>query len=268
MDILDALPARADLPPAAFLAGHGEVFAEFGARTQDSGNISYGVRIADTCYFVKTAGIPDDPRPALTHAERVRLVRNGAALRLGCDHPALPRLVRIIESDQGPLVFSEWCDGSLLRRGQLERFRGLPAAEVLAAIATILAVHLRLAAQGWVAEDFYDGCLLYDFARQRLRLIDLDHYGRGPQVNPGRRFGSSRFMAPEEALAGARIDERTTVYTLGRTMSVLLSDGTLERTPFRGDDGRFATMLRAADPAPERRFPSIAALDAAWRGVS
>jgi hypothetical protein len=47
--------------------------------------------------------------------------------------------------------------------------------------------------------DFYDGCLLYDFTSQELRVIDLDMYSRGPFTNTmGRIFGSTRFMAPEE----------------------------------------------------------------------
>src|SRR5882757_9246646 len=51
--------------PETYLAGIGDVFAVFGARTQDSGNISYGIRIGDDRYFVKTAGDPDDPKPYL-----------------------------------------------------------------------------------------------------------------------------------------------------------------------------------------------------------
>ena len=42
-------------------------------------------------------------------------------------------------------------------------------------------------------------------------------------------FGSSRFMAPEEFERGALIDERTNVFTMGRTAAVLLADGTLHR---------------------------------------
>jgi hypothetical protein len=51
---------RIESDPEAFLATLGEVFATFGPRTQDSGNVSYGVRVADQRYFVKTAGRIDD----------------------------------------------------------------------------------------------------------------------------------------------------------------------------------------------------------------
>jgi serine/threonine-protein kinase len=130
---------------------------------------------------------------------------------------------------------------------------------------TVFDVHRDLARIGWVASDFYDGCLLYDFARKTLRLIDLDTYNMGPFTNTmGRMFGSSRFMAPEELTLGAAIDERTTVFTLGRTAAEFLSDGTLNRPAFRGSDPLFAVMERACREAPEDRFASVEELCAAW----
>ena len=72
-----------------------------------------------------------------------------------------------------------------------------------------------------MAVDFYDGAMIYDFATQALRLIDLDHYRDRPFINEmGRLFGSTRFIAPEEFEHGALIDEITTVFTMGRVISV------------------------------------------------
>jgi serine/threonine-protein kinase len=44
--------------PPAYLARVGHVFAVFGEKTQDSGNISYGVQVGKDRFFVKTAGDP------------------------------------------------------------------------------------------------------------------------------------------------------------------------------------------------------------------
>ena len=63
-------------------------------------------------------------------------------------------------------------------------------------------------------------------------------------------FGSSRFMAPEEFELGTTIDERTTVFTLGRTAAVLMSDNSLEREPFSGSDGQYEVMLRSCAEEP------------------
>ncbi len=121
--------------PEQYLRSVGTVFAEFGEQTQDSGNVSYGVRIAAEHYFVKTAGRPDDPRPVLKHAARVALLRNAVRLAEGCRHPTLPRLHRVIESPAGPLLVYEWLDGELLGvprawrdepESAFQRFRSLP----------------------------------------------------------------------------------------------------------------------------------------------
>ena len=85
-------PSTIEETPDAFLRAIGDVFAVFDARSQDSGNISYGVRIGDERYFVKTAGLPDDPAPFLAHPLRVDLLRNAVRLSRVCNHAALVRL--------------------------------------------------------------------------------------------------------------------------------------------------------------------------------
>ena len=260
--------------PDVYLNAVGNVFAVFDRRTQDSGNISYGVQIAQECYFVKTAGCPDDPNPFLSHSERVSLLRNAVRLRRSCNHCTLPPLHRVIESPTGPLLVYQWADGELIRvdaamrddpQSTFQRFRRLPSHEIIRALDLVYELHHQLAQLGWIAVDFYDGCLIYDFDRQKLHIVDLDHYCEAPFINGmGRMFGSSRFMAPEEFERGARIDERTTVFTMGRTAAVLLSDGTLERRPFRGSDTLYEVVRHACHDDREKRYDSMATFFAAW----
>jgi serine/threonine-protein kinase len=140
--------------------------------------------------------------------------------------------------------------------------------EILRVLDTVFDLHHELAALGWVAVDFYDGCLIYDFERQQLKVVDLDTYHRGPLVNEmGRMFGSTRFMAPEEFQRGAEINERTNVFTMGRSMAVFLSDGTLEQAPFRGSPALYEVMCGAARESPGERFESMAAFWSAWRNA-
>lgn len=233
-----------------------KVFAEFGARTQDSGNVSYGVEIDGHRYFVKTAGDPADTKPFLPHAERVALLRNAAKLARSCDHPGLPRLHDVIEAPSGPMLVYDFVAGELLGvpRAQrddpgssFQRFRALPVHRVLAALDSMYELHRDLAAAGWIAVDFYDGSLIYDFDTHRIWAVDLDNYHQGPFANPmGRMFGSTRFMSPEEFELGAPIDERTTVFVLGRTACVFLPEESLSdvvRTACAADrSNRFATV--------------------------
>jgi serine/threonine-protein kinase len=270
--------ASIDQPPDQFLRGVGVVFAEFGNQTQDSGNRSYGVQIAGQRYFVKTAGWPDDSQPALPHAARVALLRNAARLHTSFQHPILPPLKSVIESPDGPLLVYAWAEGELLgvpraRRddpsSSFQRFRSLPAPTICRCLDAIFDLHAALARAGWVAVDFYDGCLIYDFAADRIAVVDLDMYHFGPFQNErGRMFGSTRFMAPEEFELGARIDERTTVFTMGRTALLYLSDGALIAERFRGTPALFEVVARACEPDPARRFDSPAAYYDAWRAAS
>ncbi len=260
--------------PDVYLNSVGNVFAVFDERSQDSGNISYGVQTAQGRYFVKTAGHPNDPNPFLSHSERVSLLRNAINLRRSCDHRTLPPLHQVIESPTGPLLVYQWVDGELIRvaaairndpRSTFQRFRRLPSHEIIRALDLVYELHHQLAQLGWIAVDFYDGCMIYNFDHRELHIVDLDNYCNAPFINEmGRMFGSSRFMAPEEFERGARIDERTTVFTMGRTAAVLLSDGTLERQPFRGSDALYEVVRRACHADSRERYDSMAAFFAAW----
>ena len=263
--------------PEQYLRSVGTVFAEFGALTQDSGNVSYGVQIGGERFFVKTAGRPDDPRSFLNHVARVALLRNAVRLSESCHHRTLPRLFRVIESPSGPLLVYQWLDGELIgtpraRRDDPEsafqRFRRLPAATIQGRLDAVFDLHHELAGAGCIAVDFYDGSLIYDFKSGRLGIVDLDMYREGPFRNEmGRMFGSTRFMAPEEFELGALIDERTNVFVMGRTALVFLSDGTLDADAFRGTRDLFEVVERACEPERSRRYDSMAAFYSAWRAA-
>ncbi|MFT3696888.1 MAG: hypothetical protein QM831_27350 [Kofleriaceae bacterium] len=219
---------------------------------QDSGNVSYGVESDAARYFVKTAG-NEHGAVTLTFEARVAMLRNAIELARSCAHACLPRLHRVIESPSGPMLVYGWVDGELVRDA-MARFRALPAEEIERGLDAIFDLHRELARVGWIASDFYDGSLIYDFATQAMHVIDLDHYHRSAFRNTmGRMFGSTRFMAPEELALGATIDERTTVFTLGRTIEVLMP-------------GSHAEIVRCAtEHEPERRYATVGDFVAAWQ---
>ncbi|MFI5692606.1 hypothetical protein ACIA58_12260 [Kribbella sp. NPDC051586] len=248
-------PPEIDLRPAAYLEQLGTIFARFGAATQDSGNISYGVQTVDARYFVKTAGEPDNPTPYLDFDGRVALLRNAVELARSVTHAALPALHALIESPAGPVLVYEWRDGDLLGPA-LERFKALPTQEILTALNSLYDLHAELDAGGWVEGDFYDSAMLYDFPSRRLTVMDLDTYRRGPYRNTmGRMFGSSRFMAPEEHVLGAPIDTRTTAYVMARTAQIFLTDAP-------------SPLHAVLTEATTTRFPSYQAFHEAWLTAS
>lgn len=260
---------RTNLTPHALVSQHAEVFAVFDARTQDSGNVSYGASVGGDRFFIKTAGAPDDPRPYLPHDARVALLRTAVRLARSVSDLALPALRNVIESPEGPLVVYDWVDGELVgvpraRRtdpgSSYARFRALDPNERAAALDVVFRLHVKLAERGWIASDFYDGSLIYDFERRRMSVVDLDSYREGPFTNDmGRMFGSDRFMAPEEYELGARVDERTTVFTMGRTVTQFMPSGTAALG---------SLIAHACDPDPRGRYQTVAEFYDAWSAAA
>jgi serine/threonine-protein kinase len=265
--------------PGDYVRRHGTVIAEFGPLTQDSGNVSWMVDIGDRHVFVKTAGSRDGHGPGATtpyfdHEGRVRLLRNAIDLAGSCRHPALPRLLNVLESPSGPALVYEAANGELVHVPQrarddpasaYQRFAHLPVDQLLRIFDVLIDVHVALAAAGWVACDLYDGCLIVDFATASLKVIDLDTYRRGPSVNDmGRMFGDTQFMAPEEFELGAVIDERTTTFTLGRLVWHFGTRLTEQAKDFCGSPAVAQVVQQACQPSPAERHSSVAAFAEAW----
>jgi hypothetical protein len=254
---------------AQVVASLGTPFVVFDHRTQDSGHVSYGVETAGGHrVFAKTSGAADPSPGGTSRDERADLLRRAARLHREVDHPALVTLHDVVEARDGVVIVHDWFEGELLgcpaerRQDPVEayqRFQVLPAAEIAGALDEVLSLHVTLAEAGWVAGDFYDGCLMYDFRSRRIKVIDLECYRPGPCLNDqGRLPGSTRFMAPEEHQRGAVIDERTTVFNLGRMIQIFLLG--------RHDLPEVAAVAgQATASRPEDRPAAPAELHLRWR---
>jgi serine/threonine-protein kinase len=256
-------PTMADV-----LARLGRPFAVFDDRTQDSGHVSYGIEANDgRRLFVKTPGTPHDSPGGTTQSQRASLLRHATRLHQEVTHPALIALRDVVDVSDGVVVIYDWFDGELLhcppdRRGDPDeahnRFKSLPAAEIVAALDQVISLHSELERAGWVGGDFYDGCLMYDFAERQIKVMDFECYRRGHYVNDeGRLPGSSRFMAPEEFQLDATIDSRTTVFNLGRMVDLfLLAHNESPEARALVDEATAAT--------PDQRPPNVASLHQRW----
>jgi serine/threonine-protein kinase len=255
----------------SYLDQLGQIFQAF--RDQDSGCASYGLLTAGRRWFVKHS---EEPRG-------IASLRRAQDLHSTVRHQALPRLHNVFETRGGLALVFDWVPGELLYdytrlRGEAgrrdpasphARFRALPVPQILNALDTVYDVHLLLADHGFVAVDFYDGCILYDFDRARTYLCDLDEYRPGPFVlNEGRLPGSRRFMAPEEWRRGARIDQVTNVFTLGRTALELLSDGTTSSEAWRGSETERGVAVRATAADRGQRHQSVREFVEDWRSAT
>jgi len=148
-----------------YVRRHATVIEQFDHLTQDSGNVSWLVKVEDQRLFVKTAGGQDGANhggsvPYFDHAGRVNLLRNAVELAQSCSHSALPRLLNVIESPSGPALVYEAATGDLVRvppesrddpDSAYQRFAHLPAEQLLGVFDVLIDLHVALEAAGWIA---------------------------------------------------------------------------------------------------------------------
>ena len=78
----------------------------------------------------------------------------------------------------------------------------------------------------YVAVDFYDSSIIYDFENDKVTFCDIDLFRKMPTINDLGKdyFGTKRLKAPEENELGAIIDEKTNEFTLGAIIFDMLSE--------------------------------------------
>lgn len=193
----------------SFLEKYGQVFKVFD--DQDSGNICFGVesKMGDK-YFVKFAGAPTG-QANFSAEEAIQNLKRTIPIYQNLAHPSLIRLVTSEEIGGGFAVIFEWVEAECMGRMyplSRQKFMSMSLEAKQCVFADALSFHKHVAEQNYVAIDFYDGSVMYDFIKRKTVICDIDFYAKAPYVNEmGRMWGSSRFMSPEESQLGAVIDE-------------------------------------------------------------
>lgn len=256
----------------------GRVFKVFDQ--QDSGNLSFGVMKDGKKYFVKFAGAKPLTYDGNPQDAVYRLIE---AIPLYNDlrHEALITLVSHFEVGSGYVAIFDWFEGECLHShwlfaGEAKlhhpespffRFRQLSVNKRLTSLDVIFTFHEHVESRGYVAVDFYDGSILYDFSSDETKICDIDYYRCKPTVNDlGENFwGSSRFKSPEEFILGAPIDEVTNVYNMGAVAFVLLG-GAADRSLSKWEAGQalYDIALQAVNADRKLRYRSVAEFKLAW----
>ena len=98
-----------------------------------------------------------------------------------------------------------------------EKFKELPVSKKLKAIEVLNSFLQNVNQKGYVAVDFYDGSIMYDFSTDVTTICDIDLFKKAPVINDKGVdwFGTKRLKAPEEYIEGCAIDEQTNIFTLG-----------------------------------------------------
>ncbi len=206
-------------------------------------------------------------------ADAVRRLRDAMAV-YAIRHRAMPEMLTCgpVNGEQGFAAFFRWIEGESLQPyppsdRPWTQLRRQSRMTLLRMLDDLIDLHCALAREGWAAGNFRDSNLIWSPEQGTLALCSLDGYLRIPADNDlGRMHGSSRFMAPEEYELHALIDERTTVFNLGMLAFLMLGDReTLALKDWTLSPGLYDIARRAIMEDPRDRWPSLNALQSAWR---
>lgn len=262
----DGLPYKLKAPfDFGFLSRYGTVFKIFD--DQDSGNICFGTEKDGKRYFIKFAGAPTEQYDGKTENAVARL-KATLPVYQALRHPNLIEFVKAEEIGGGFAMVFGWADGECMGRmypASRRKFMQMDDQTKRNVFQDILSFFAYTASQRYVAIDFYDGSILYDFERQKTTICDIDFFRKMPCTNDmGRLWGSSRFQSPEEYRLGAVIDEVTNVYTVGATAFALFSDYDRSREAWPLGDHSFNVVSRAVSDDRLNRQQSIKQFIKEW----
>lgn len=211
----------------SFLSKYGRVFCVFSQN--DSGNISFGTDNGENRYFIKIAGAKTTESCRST-GEAIETLKKAIPLYKVLAHPSLIQLLVHFEYGDLYVTVFKWADGDCLFDHwnfeyykdnpniipPNERFIRLSCEKKLNAFNIIFDFLVFIESKGYVAVDFYDGSIMYDFERNAVTICDIDFFNKPLTNDMGEKFwGTKRLKAPEEYILGAKIDTVTNVFTLG-----------------------------------------------------
>jgi serine/threonine-protein kinase len=261
----------------SWLSNYGSVFVVFAE--QDSGNIAFGTEDGKNKYFIKYAGCCTKEYEG-NRADAIMRIKESAKVYEDIKHPNLIHLLWHGEIGEGYACIYKWAKGECLNahwnfekypkythpQSPNVKFNNLELQYKLKCLEVIYSIHEEVARQNYVAIDFYDGSIMYDFDSNTTTICDIDFYAKSPFTNEmGRMWGSSRFMSPEEYRKGEVIDEVTNVFTMGAVAFELLGDNhNRDLATWKASEQLFVVACKATSQAREDRYYSIHDFHIEW----
>lgn len=195
-----------------------------------SGCLCIGLQDGENNYFCKIAGV-NTMEAEVTPQQAVSTLKKAVPIYKDLKHPNLVQIIEDYAFKDFYIVVFKWVEGLCLfdhwnfeeyhnnptMKRPSERFKALPVQKKLKAVDTIFSFFINTARNKYVAVDFYDGSIIYDFTNDAITFCDIDFFRKDPVINDrgDEWFGTKRLKAPEEYVLGAVIDEVTNLYNLG-----------------------------------------------------
>lgn len=196
--------------------------------------------------------------------------------------------IAVFEWTEGECLFDHWNFEKYAQSPSdvrpADQFHALPVEKKLRVAEVIFSFLEAVAEKGYVAVDFYDGSILYDFETETTTICDIDLFRKMPAFNDmGETFwGTKRLKAPEEYRKDAVIDEVTNVYTLGAMLFDFFGAFCEADIARRYEEKRFlpcdiqnwslnkasyAVLKKATASKREERYAAISVFHSAWKAA-
>lgn len=203
-----------------------------------SGCISFGIEKDNKKYFFKIAGAKT-VNAEVSEEESIRLLKNAVIKYKAIKHDNLIKyidsfdykefFVVIYEYAEGECLFDHWNFDKYKKTKEitpLMRFKSLSIEKRLNVVEKLFTFFETFINCGYVAVDFYDSSIIYNFKNDTVTFCDIDLFRKLPTTNDLGQdyFGTKRLKSPEENELGATIDELTSEFTLGAIIFDIFSE--------------------------------------------
>lgn len=221
----------------SWLNNYGKVFSVIDET--GSGCISFGVEKDYKKYFFKIAGAKT-VEAEISKNESILLLKEAIKKYEDIKHPNLIKLidsfaineffVAVFEWAEGECLFDHWNFNRYKENPNLEtpikKFKRLSIEKRINVVLKLFSFFETVIESGYVAVDFYDSSIMYNFENDLVTFCDIDLFRKIPTINDIGEdyFGTKRLKAPEETELGATIDELTSEFTLGAIIFDMFSD--------------------------------------------
>lgn len=249
-----------------------------------SGCINFGIKKNNKKLFFKIAGAKT-LSAEISPQESIQLLKKTSKLYKEIKHPNLIQyvdsfeindfFVLVFEFAEGECLFDHWNFDTYRKTKDITpmaRFKNLSVEKRLRVVFKLFSFFKTIIENGYVAVDFYDSSIIYNFINDEVTFCDIDLFRKCPSINDLgiNYFGTKRLKAPEENILGAIIDERTNCFTLGALILDMFSEitntkqryiqGTFipeEFSHFELSREVYEVLLIATNPLREKRFNTI-----------
>lgn len=223
-----------------------------------SGCIGIGMEDGERKYFCKIAGV-NSVEAEVEPEEAVVYLKKAVPLYRELSHPSLVRVVEAYPYGEFYVVVFQWIEGECLfdhwnfdrykrdksLKSPKEKFRELAIHKRMRVVEELFSFLEHVNSKGYVAVDFYDGSIMYDFVTDKVTFCDIDLFRKAPVVNDmgADWYGTKRLKAPEEYVKGSAIDEQTNIFTLGALIFEFFGN-------FSDEEVRRRYLLNRFEPCP------------------